>query len=227
MKVNWPERIWVNSPVRLFVQRQETLFFKKLRGMEPDASCLEIGCGRGAAVELIIKAFGPRRIHASDIDPEMIRMAAFKEAPRHKGRVLHLVADAQYLPYPDRCMDAVFNYGIIHHLENWGLGIREVARVLKIGGGFYFEEIYPPLYANFLFRRILAHPKENRFHGFEYRAALKDCRLHLLPGYKENRFGIVGVAVKEEEFDPKDSLRYNGCCSRLTSSDAEAYAGQQ
>ena len=209
MKVNWPERIWVNSPVRLFVQRQETLFFKKLREMEPDASCLEIGCGRGAAVELIIKAFGPRRIHASDIDPGMIRMAVLKEVPRHKGRVLHLVADAQYLPYPDRCMDAVFNYGIIHHLENWRLGISEVARVLKKGGGFYFEEIYPPLYANFLFRHILAHPKENRFHSSEYRAALKDSRLRLLPRYKENRFGIVGVAVKEEGVDLEDPLRYN------------------
>jgi ubiquinone/menaquinone biosynthesis C-methylase UbiE len=209
MKVNWPEKIWVNSPVRLFVQRQETLFFKKLREMEPDASCLEIGCGRGAAVELIIKAFGPRRIHASDIDPEMIRMAVLKEVPRHKGRVLHLVANAQYLPYPDRCMDAVFNYGIIHHLENWRLGISEVARVLKKGGGFYFEEIYPPLYANFLFRHILAHPKENRFHSPEYRAALKDSRLRLLPGYKESRFGIVGVAVKEEGVDLEDPLRYN------------------
>lgn len=209
MKVNWPERIWVNSPVRLFVQRQETLFFKKLREMEPDASCLEIGCGRGAAVELISQTFGPRRIHASDIDPEMIRMAVLKEVPRHKGRVLHLVADAQYLPYPDRCMDAVFNYGIIHHLENWRLGISEVARVLKKGGGFYFEEIYPPLYANFLFRHILAHPKENRFHSPEYRAALKDSRLRLLPGYKENRFGIVGVAVKEEGVDLEDPLRYN------------------
>ena len=203
MKVNWPERMWVNSPVRLFVQRQETRFFQKLRGIEPDASCLEIGCGRGAAVGLIIKAFGPRRIHASDIDPEMIRTAVLREATRHKGRVLHLVADAQHLPYPDRCMDAVFNYGIIHHLEDWRLGITEVARVLKKGGGFYFEEIYPPLYANFLFRRIVAHPKENRFHSSEYRTALKDSGLRLLPQYKESRFGILGVAVKEGELTEK------------------------
>jgi len=196
MKVNWPERIWVNSPVRLFVQRQETLFFKKLREMEANGSCLEIGCGRGAAVELIIKAFGPRRIHASDIDPEMIRLAVLKGEPRHRGRVLHLVADAQYLPYPDGCMDAVFNYGILHHLEDWRLGIGEIGRVLRKGGGFYFEEIYPPLYANFLFRRILAHPEQDRFFSPGYHAALKDSGLRLLPGYKENRFGIVGVAVK-------------------------------
>jgi ubiquinone/menaquinone biosynthesis C-methylase UbiE len=198
MKVNWPERIWVNSPLRLFVQRQETLFFKRARGMKPGAQCLEIGCGRGAAIDLIIRAFRPDRVDASDIDPAMIRLAARKERLlRGRGSVLPIVADAQYLPYPDGCMDAVFNYGILHHLEDWGLGIGEIARVLKMGGGFYFEEIYPPLYANFIFRRLVAHPRENRFQGPEYRAALADAGLKLLPGYKESRFGILGVAVKE------------------------------
>ncbi len=208
MKVNWPERVWVNSPVRRFVQKQEMLFFKRLRGMEAGASCLEIGCGRGAAIVLIKRAFRPHRIHASDVDPEMIRRAVHEREARSEGDVIYLVADAQYLPYPDACMDAVFNYGILHHLENWELGIGELARVLKSGGGFYFEEIYPPLYANFLFRRILAHPKENRFHGAEYRAALKDAGLRLIPGCKESRFGILGVAVKDEGVDLKYPLRY-------------------
>jgi ubiquinone/menaquinone biosynthesis C-methylase UbiE len=197
MKVNWPERIWVNSPVRLFVQRQETMFFKKVRDMEPGAQCLEIGCGRGAGIDLIIGAFNPARVDASDIDPAMIRLAARKKRPRGRVRVLHIVADAQYLPYPDGCMDAVFNYGILHHLEDWRLGIGEIARVLKMGAGFYFEEIYPPLYANFLFRRLVVHPRENRFQGTEYRAALADAGLKLLPRYKQSRFGILGVAVKE------------------------------
>jgi len=53
-------------------------------------------------------------------------------------------------------MDAVFNFGIIHHLEDWEKGIQEIARVLVQGGLFYCEEIYPPLYANFLFRRLVA-----------------------------------------------------------------------
>jgi SAM-dependent methyltransferase len=94
-------------------------------------------------------------------------------------------------------MEAVFNYGIIHHLEDWEQGIREIGRVLKRGGGFYFEEIYPALYANVITRRLLEHPTENRFHGPEYRAALQKGGLRLLPGYKETRFAILGVAVKE------------------------------
>ena len=108
-----------------------------------------------------------------------------------------LVADAQDIPYPDESMDAVFNFGIIHHLEDWERGISEIARVLKKSGSFFFEEIYPPLYANFLFKRILVHPGNNRFYEKEFRSALKNSGLTLQTGYVENRFRILGVAVRD------------------------------
>ena len=108
-----------------------------------------------------------------------------------------LVADAQYLPYGDACFDAVFNFGIIHHLEDWEQGIREIARVLIKGGALYFEEIYPPLYANLLFRHLLAHPTENRFFGPDFREGLSRAGLKLVSPYRESRLGILGVAEKE------------------------------
>jgi ubiquinone/menaquinone biosynthesis C-methylase UbiE len=131
-----------------------------------------------------------------DIDPLMIRLAKKSVHGGARGLSFFFVADAQDLPYPDACVDAVFNFGIIHHLENWEKGIREIARVLVQDGLFYFEEIYPPLYANFLFRRLVVHPRENRFHGEQFRAALSALGLQLLPEYKENRFGILGIARK-------------------------------
>ena len=196
MKVNWPERIWINSPVRAWVQKRETGFFEKTRPLPPGSFCLEIGCGRGKGVELVRNAFHPRRVDALDIDPSMIELAKKRLHGNTASFSFFLVADAQYLPYPDACMDAVFNFGIIHHLENWEKGIREIARVLVQNGLFYFEEIYPPLYANFLFRHLVAHPRENRFHGEQFRAALSALGLQLLPEYKENRFGILGIAQK-------------------------------
>jgi ubiquinone/menaquinone biosynthesis C-methylase UbiE len=197
MKVNWPERVWINSPVRAWVQRREIAFFEKTRTLPAGALCLEIGCGRGKGVELIQRAFHPRRVDALDIDPLMIRLAEKRCNGKAQGLSFFYVADAQALPYPDACMDAVFNFGIIHHLEDWERGIGEVARVLVRGGLFYFEEIYPPLYANFLFRRLVAHPTENRFHGEQFRAAISSVGLRLLPGFKESRFGILGIAQKD------------------------------
>lgn len=198
MKVNWPERIWVNSPVRRFVQQREALFFKSSCSLHPGGRYLEIGCGCGVGAGIICDTFAPEAIYALDIDPEMLRTAKRKKSVRQNTRLHLLAADAQQLPFPDGSFDAVFNYGIIHHLEDWEQGIGEIARVLKPGGVFFFEEIYPPLYANFLFRRILEHPRENRFYGPQYREALEEADLRLHTGYKESRFAILGTAVKEE-----------------------------
>ncbi len=196
MKVSFLERLWVNSPVRRFVQEQEARYFKKVGGLAPGGKCLEIGCGCGVGSRLINRCFDPTSIHALDIDHDMLRVA--KKRSAGWGNIpLHLLAgDAQELPYPDGSFDAVFNYGIIHHLENWQKGVTEIARVLKKGAVFYFEEIYPPLYANPLFIRILEHPRENRFYGSEFRAALEASGLRLIDGYKESRFAILGAAVK-------------------------------
>lgn len=201
MIVNWPERLWVNSPLRLLIQRRETRFFKQLRDVAPGSHVLEIGCGRGAGATLILDTFQPARLDALDIDYAMIDLAVSRKSAGSQSPVLFYVGDAQYLPYPDSCLDAVFNFGIIHHLEDWRRGITEVSRVLKVGGGFYFEEVYPPLYANMLLRHVLDHPTENRFHGPEYRAALEASELRLLPGYRESRFGILGVAEKRQSAD--------------------------
>ena len=197
MKVNWAERFWVNSPLRFLIQQRETRFFKRLRNLQPGARCLEIGCGHGAGARIIINAFQPAQLDGLDIDPLMIRLALRRQRKWTAKRLRFLVGDAQNLPYVDGSMDAVFNFGIIHHLENWRQGISEIARVLKSGGAFYFEEIYPPLYANPITRILLEHPTENRFHGPAYRDALQSEGLRLLPGYKESRFAILGVAVKE------------------------------
>jgi ubiquinone/menaquinone biosynthesis C-methylase UbiE len=187
----------VNSPLRFVIQQRETRFFKRLRNLEPGARCLEIGCGHGAGARIIFNAFQPAHLDGLDIDPFMIRLALRRQRKARTEGLCFLVGDVQNLPYVDASMDAVFNFGIVHHLENWRQGISEISRVLKRGGGFYFEEIYPPLYANPLTRILLEHPTEDRFHGPEYRGALQREGLRLLPGYKESRFAILGVAVKE------------------------------
>jgi ubiquinone/menaquinone biosynthesis C-methylase UbiE len=196
MKVNWPERIWVNSPVRRWVQQREARFFKEQRNLPAGGRCLEIGCGCGVGARIIDAAFTPACIDALDIDPRMLNLARRKQQAWGFARLRLLAGDAQHLPYLSASFEAVFNYGIVHHLEDWQSGIREVARVLKPGGVFYFEEIYPPLYANPLFKLLLEHPRENRFHGPQFRAQLAACGLSLLPGFKESRFAILGVAVK-------------------------------
>ncbi len=196
MKVNWVEAVWVNSPFRTLTQLQEIAYFNRARPLAPGCRALEIGCGRGVGVQLVLRAFQPQQVDGIDIDPAMIMWARRRKRARGMSEATFQVADAQDLPYPDASMDAVFNFGIIHHLEDWRKGIREIARVLKAGGAFYFEEIYPALYANAFWRHLLLHPREDRFSGPELRGHLEASGLKLVPGYRETRNRIVAVAVK-------------------------------
>jgi ubiquinone/menaquinone biosynthesis C-methylase UbiE len=196
MKTNWVERLWIDGPWRIPFQAAEIRHFQRLRSIPPGGRALEIGCGRGAGARLILESFQPARVDAIDIDPAMIRRAQRGVTPRLAGRLDFRVADAQDLPFPTASMDAVFNFGILHHLEDWRKGIREIARVLKPGGVFCFEEIYPALYAGFILKWILVHPRHDRFDGLAYRQVVEGAGMDIIEGYHESKYSIVGVAVR-------------------------------
>jgi ubiquinone/menaquinone biosynthesis C-methylase UbiE len=196
MEVNWPERWYCRSLVRKFVQWRQVAYFRATRPLPPGARVLEIGCGDGGGAVIFSRAFAPSLYHGLDVDPAMIRVATRRRQGSFGAATAFVLGDAERLPYGDAAFDAAVNFGIIHHLPDWRRGVAELARVLRPGGTLYFEEIYPPLYANPLFRLMLAHPREDRFLGPGFRAALRDQGLVLLPGYRESRLTILGVAVK-------------------------------
>lgn len=196
MLVNWPERFFCNSPVRRFIQRRQAAQWRAMRPMAPGGAALEIGCGNGAGARIILEVFAPRTLHALDPDPAMLRLARERLAGT---RAVVVEGDAQNLPFEPARFDAVFNFGIVHHLEDWRRGIAEVARVLKPGGAFYIEEIFPGLYANPVLRHVVAHPDQDRFEGAQFKAALEDNGLFLLPGHHESRLTMLGVAAKRED----------------------------
>ncbi len=47
MKLNWAERLVVNNPVRVMIQRRIIKWIKGVTRITPQARVLEIGCGRG------------------------------------------------------------------------------------------------------------------------------------------------------------------------------------
>ena len=92
----------------------------------------------------------------------MIARAEKYLSPHHKERIFMHTADVAQLPYGDEVFDAVFGFGVLHHVPDWRRGLTELARVLKTGGSYYMEELYPTLYQNFITRHILLHPEEDR-----------------------------------------------------------------
>ncbi|MBK7975511.1 MAG: methyltransferase domain-containing protein [Deltaproteobacteria bacterium] len=51
------------------------------------------------------------------------------------------VADAERLPFEDARFDAAVEFGILHHVPGWRTALVELARVLKPGGHFWFEDL--------------------------------------------------------------------------------------
>jgi len=199
MLMNWPERVWIYSPIRPLFQRREIAKWLELAKPVSRENALEIGCGLGKGARLLIEKMRFKHVYAFDLEEKLITRAV-RSRPKTLDKIISFfVGDAQDLPFPNACFDAVVNFGIIHHILDWRRCIAELSRVTKPGGAFYFEEIYPPLYANFLLKRMVRHPTKNRFHGAQFLEALEHNRFRLANGVcTKSRFGIVGAATRVE-----------------------------
>jgi wyosine [tRNA(Phe)-imidazoG37] synthetase (radical SAM superfamily)/SAM-dependent methyltransferase len=109
--------------------------------LAPGARCLELGCGQGALARLLVERF-EARVTATDFDPAQVDLARSRVSDLGE-RVSVEVADARDLPYEDGAFDAVFSFGVMHHIAGgWRQVVAEVSRVLSPNGVFVFTDIY-------------------------------------------------------------------------------------
>jgi ubiquinone/menaquinone biosynthesis C-methylase UbiE len=198
MKLNWAERWVVNNPVRVFQQHIEIKWLRHMMPLTSEATVLEVGCGRGAGAKLIQRAFKPSQLHILDLDIKMIQGAKKYLSGSTEVVMTMYVGDSIDLPFKSDTLDALFGFGFLHHVPDWRRALSEIARVLKSGGIYYMEELYPSLYQNAITKRILLHPEHDRFAGKDLRAELNMAGLSLKNAFELKKMGILGVAVKED-----------------------------
>lgn len=197
MKLNTLEFALMNNPFRAAMQRRlETPLLIGPPGVLSGKQILEVGCGRGVGVEILL-ALGAARVTGFDLDPEMVVLARQRLA-KYGGCAHVFVGDAEAIAAPDASFDAVVDYGIIHHIPNWRQALREIARVLKPGGSFYVEDLLKGFISSWRMRVVFDHPQATQFTSREFRGALEAAGLRVWQWQELGAWGVMGRAHKQE-----------------------------
>lgn len=97
-------------------------------------SVLDVGCSIGVILEHLAQAWEVQRAVGVDIDSDALRVARSRSA-----RALYCMADGERLPFPDRSFDLVICAQVYEHVPDWKELMREVHRVLRVGGICFFS----------------------------------------------------------------------------------------
>ena len=198
MILNSAEKLLLNNPIRRAVQRHyEIPLLLRMSHRLDGKRVLEIGCGQGFGIELILTHFGAATVTGIDLDPDMIARAQRRIQP-YADRASIAIGDVTAIQAPDASFDAVFDFGIIHHVSVWQHAIREVKRVIKPGGLFLFEEVSKQALDRWLYRTFFDHPTENRFTPSQFVAELNAQGFSLNANVVSFCFGdfFAGVATR-------------------------------
>lgn len=150
---------------------------------------------------------GAAHVRAFDLDPDMVRRTRGRLTGRIPQRADVATGDVTAIDAAPASFDAVFDFGIIHHVPDWRAALDEVARVLKPGGPLFFEEVTRHAPQRWTYRTFLDHPKLDRFSGTELVEACEQRGLAVGDRRAERFFGdfVLGVAVRDGAAAPEPS----------------------
>lgn len=110
----------------------------------PHGLGLDLGCGDGILTDILFRQMR-RKPKLVGIDPDPLETRAARKYDFYE-RIHTVAGDA--IPEADGTFDYVISNSVLEHIPNLEPVIREVARVLKPGGQFYFTVPCPRFHDN-------------------------------------------------------------------------------
>lgn len=99
----------------------------------PQGKGLDLGCGDGHLMAILLGHVGQRELVGLDIDTKETKLARRRNIYQ---KVVTALADQ--IPFPDGQFDFVFSNSVLEHIQNIDGVLTEVARVLRPGGRLLF-----------------------------------------------------------------------------------------
>lgn len=109
-------------------------------GLEPGSKVLEIGAGTGRdSFRIARRLSAAGELFLQDLSPRMVAKCRATMAAKSAELDLavpqrYFISTAQYLPFADGYLDAVFHFGGFNHFADQKAGFAEMARVTRTGG---------------------------------------------------------------------------------------------
>lgn len=109
--------------------------------MEPNY-VLDLGCGTGVFSKLLKKKYPKAKIVSLDIAHGMLleAQAKYRWSPKN---VFFTRADMHALPFKNNLFDLIFSNQVLHWSTDWPQLMRELNRVMHIGGCLMFSTLGP------------------------------------------------------------------------------------
>jgi ubiquinone/menaquinone biosynthesis C-methylase UbiE len=118
------------------------------KGRAP-TTVLDVGCGTGRLLRKAREYWSEAQLIGVDPAAGMI-----KNAPRLMPDAKFYVSQAESLPLPDASVDLAFSTASFHHWQDQEKGLREIRRVLQVGGLLLLADVWPPFGLSKLIRHF-------------------------------------------------------------------------